>query len=106
MSNFDDFIENPQEGKTWNAKNDFSNDFNDIRNQAKEADNPWKHIINHNDLVNKAKEVGSNWKNNLDLNMKILANTAKTVCNILSGEEKKQCKTVVENNGMNTQVID
>lgn len=100
MSNFDfdDFIENPHEGKTWNAKNDF----NDIRNQAKEADNPWKHSINQAST----KEVGSNWKNNLDMNMKILANTAETACNIFSGEEKKQCETVAEKNGMNTQVID
>lgn len=107
MSNFDfdDFLENPHQGKTWNAKNDFSNDFNDIHNQAKEADKTWKNRINHDDSVNNSKEFGSNWNNNLDSNMKSLANNAKTVCNILLAAKKKQYETVAENIGMITKVI-
>ena len=93
MNNFDmdDFLSNPYEGKTWTAWNAKS-DFDDFHNQAKEAANAWKDNINNNDWANKAKEVGSNWKNDMDSNMRSLANTAKTACNLLSGEEKKQCE--------------
>ena len=107
MNNFDmdDFLSNPYEGKTWSAWSG-KNDFNDFHNQAKEAANAWKNNINNNDYVNKAKEAASNWNNNIDSNMRSLANTAKTACNLLSGEQKKQCEKAAENNGMATQVLD
>ena len=85
---------------------DFSNDFNDLYNQAKEAANAGKNNINHKDLVNQAKEVGKNWVENLDTNMRRLANTAKAACNLLSGEKKEQCEKGAENSGMTTQVFD
>ena len=81
-------------------------DMNDLRNQVKEAANDWENNINHNDLINQAEEVAKNWDENLDSNMRSLANTAETACNLLSGEAKKQCEKVAENNGMTNQVLD
>ena len=56
-------------------------------------------------MVNQAKEVGKNWEENLDSNMRSLANTARAACNLLSGEEKEQCEKGAENSGMTTQVF-
>ena len=81
-------------------------DMDDVFNQAKEAANAGKNNINHNDLVNQAKEVGKNLEENLDSNMRSLANTARAACNLLSGEKKEQCEKGAENSGMTTQVFD